>query len=73
MLQVCYSIHISYRATSFPRAAAAATGTDVAFTSESVANELVQNKVLGKLIDCFTLVSYEQFDGSRRRTRRCRP
>lgn len=54
MFQVCDSIHIPYRAISPPRAAATATGTEVAFTSESVGNELVQNKVLGKLVDHFT-------------------
>ena len=54
MLQVCDFILISCYVISPPRAAATATGTEVAFTSESVGNELVQNRVLGKLVDCFT-------------------
>lgn len=55
MLQVRNFFHTSIpcHAVSSPRAAAAATGTDVAFTSESIGNELVQNKVLGKLVNCF--------------------
>ena len=54
MLQVCDFILISCYFVSPPRAAATATGTEVAFTSESVVNELAQNKVLSKLVDCFT-------------------
>lgn len=49
MLPVRNTIQISYNTTSFPRAAATATGTTIAFTSESVANELVQNGALGEL------------------------
>lgn len=56
MLSVCDSPHIHYCTISFPRAAAAATGTNVAFTSESMANELIQNKALGKPPDHFTAV-----------------
>ena len=58
----------------FLRAAATATGTTVAFTSESKTNELVQNKALGKLINSFTPVSYErEHGGVRWRACGCRP